>query len=591
MTTDGWITLAITAAALAALARDLAPDLVFMAAAVALTLTGVITPAEAFAGFANAGVLTVGALFVVAAALTETGVMGHVGEWFLGRVATERAGLARLAALVVPLSAVLNNTPIVAMLIPVVIDWCRKREISPSRLLMPLSFLTILGGTCSLIGTSTNLIVQGLAIKAGLRPMGLFEIGYAGVPCALCGVAYLLTVGRRLLPQRKELLEQLGEARREYVAEMLVQPGCRLVGQTVEAAGLRRLPGLFLVEIERAGELIAPVGPDETIRATDRLVFAGIVATIVGLEKIPGLVPAADATYEVSPRLRRGRQLSEAVISPSSPLIGKDIRNADFRAHYGAAVVAVHRNGARLRGKVGDVVLRAGDTLLLQTGPHFNRAHRNNPDFYLVSPVEGSRPLRHDLAWIASTLFLILITLMASGTVPVEVVAFLIAGLMVATRCISASDARQAVQWPVLVAIAAAFGLGTALENSGVAGTVAHLLVTGTSALGPTAALAAIYFGTMVLNELISNNAAAVLAFPFGIEAAEQLGVGPYPFVIAVALAASNAYATPIGYQTHMMVYGPGGYRFTDFLRVGVPLNLICWAVAMVAIPFWWPWH
>ena len=211
MTTDGWITLAITAAALAALTRDLAPDLVFMAAAVALTLTGVVTPAEAFAGFSNVGVLTVGALFVVAAALTETGVMGHVGEWFLGRVATERAGLARLAALVVPLSAVLNNTPIVAMLIPVVIDWCRKREISPSRLLMPLSFLTILGGTCSLIGTSTNLVVQGLAIKTGLRPMGLFEIGYAGVPCAICGVAYLLTVGRRLLPDRKELLEQLGE--------------------------------------------------------------------------------------------------------------------------------------------------------------------------------------------------------------------------------------------------------------------------------------------------------------------------------------------------------------------------------------------
>ena len=378
----GWESLAVTALVLISLAREWAPtDAVLLGGAILLTVLGVITPEQAFAGFANTGVMTVAGLLIVAAALRETGVLDLLGERVFGRVRTELGASIRLASLVVPASAFINNTPKVAMLMPIVIDWCRKNRVSPSKLLMPLSFLSILGGCCTLIGTSTNLVVRGFMTHAHMRPMGFFELGWVGLPCALAGTAYMLTIGRRLLPDRKELMDQLGEARREYLVEMLVKPGCRLIGQTVESAGLRQLPGLFLIEIDREGTLIAPVGPKEAIRTDDRLVFTGVVNTIVDLEKIPGLVPAADERYEIAPKLRRGRLLCEAVVSRSSPLIGQAIRDADFRALYNAAVVAVHRDGARVNNKVGDIVLEAGDTLLLQVGPHFRGRIATNPIF------------------------------------------------------------------------------------------------------------------------------------------------------------------------------------------------------------------
>ena len=354
-------------------------------------------------------------------------------------------------------------------------------------------------------------------------------------------------------------------------------------------AGLRHLPGLFLIEIDRNGTSIGPVGPEETIQANDRLVFTGIVGTIIDLEKIPGLVPAADARYEVSPVKQRGRTLCEAVISPTSPLIGQSVRDADFRALYDAAVVAVHRNGSRLTNKVGDIELYSGDTLLLQVGPDFTRAFRNNPDFYLVSAVEDSRPVRYDRAWTAVIIFVAMITAFVSGKIDIMLAAFLAAGAMVACRCISAGDARRSVDWPVLLAIGASFGMGRALEVSGVAKLFAGQLVMITRPFGPTATMAAIYFGTMVLNELISNNAAAALAFPFCLESARLLGVNERPFIMAVTLAASYAFASPIGYQTHMMVFGPGGYRFTDFVRVGAPLNLLMMIAAVILVPMIWP--
>ena len=593
------VTLAVLAALLYGLVKDRPADLLFVGAVVLLAAFRVISPEEAFSGFANSGMLIVAAMFVVAAGLRETGVMEFVGERFLGRVETEARALFYMAVVLIPSAMVMNNTPKVALLVPVLIAWCRKRRISPSRLLMPLSFLSILGGTCSLIGTSTNLVVQGLLIKEGqrlpgvpgLQPMGFFEIGWVGFPCALLGAAYLLTIGRKLLPDRKELIEQLEDTRREYLVEMLVQPGCRLADRTIGEAGLRSLPGLFLIEIDRDGEVIGPVGPEETIRANDRLVFTGVVSTIVDLEKIPGLVPAADARYEVSPAMQRGRQLCEAVISPSSPLVGQAVRDADFRVLYDAAIVAVHRNGARLTNKVGDIHLHAGDTLLLQVGANFSRAFRNNPDFYLVSDVEDSSPVRYDRARPAAIIFLVMIAAFVSGKVDIMLAAMLAAGAMVVFRCVSAAQARRSVDLPVLIAIAASFGVGKALEQSGVAGLFAGLLVEGTRSWGPHVTLAAIYFGTMVLNELISNNAAAALSFPFCVESARLLGVNPRPFVMGVALAASFAFASPIGYQTHMMVFGPGGYRFADFLRVGIPLNLLMWIAAIILIPMIWPFH
>ncbi len=587
------------------------PDVLLLSGTLTCTVAGILTPEQAFRGFSNEAMLTVAALFVVAAAMRETGALEAIGARMLGKAKTEQAALIRMALWLNPLSAFLNNTPIVAMMLPIVTEWCRKNRVSPSRLLIPLSFFTLLGGMCSLIGTSTNLVVSGLMLQASasapdprtrqaLSGLSMFEIAPLGIACALLGVAYIFTVGRRVLPDRKDLIEQYGESAREYLTDVVVHPGCRLIGQTVEQAGLRQLPGLFLVEISRAEQAICPVGPDQVLQEHDRLTFTGVVSSIVELEKIPGLVPAVGDGYETRAEQRRGRRLTEAVISPRSPLIGKTIRDADFRAVYNAAVVAVHRGGTRLAGRVGDIVLHAGDTLLLQTGAHFARAHRNDPDFILVSSVEDSRPIRYDRSRLALVLLGILISLMMFGgetlhlgpvalVIPdIVVTAFVVALLMIASRCISTADALTSVDWQTLIGIAASFGLGKALEASGAAKLIAEVVVSTAGQWGPVAVLAAVYLVTMVLTEMVSNNAAAALMFPLAVAIAGHLGVSPRPFAISIMFAATLAFATPIGYQTNMMVYGPGGYRFTDFTRIGLPLNVLLWILSTALIPVFW---
>ena len=591
MSIEAWITIGVVIALLIGLMRNsLPPDLLFLGGTAFLSVVGIITPEQAFAGFANAGMLTVAFLFVVVAALRETGVLDYVGHHVLGKVQTERGALVRLSFFVVPMSALLNNTPIVAMFIPVVLDWCRRWRVAPSKLLIPLSFLTILGGTCTVIGTSTNLVVNGLMLDAGMVGLGFWEIGMVGIPYALVGTLFLVLIGRYLLPERKDLMEQLQETRRDYLVAMRIQPGCRLSGQSVERAGLRQLPGLFLIEIEREGQIITPVRPDDLLQTHDRLLFTGIVSSIIELERIPGLVAIDDTEAELSNRTSSERRMVEAVISGSSSLNGKRIRDADFRTVYGAAVVAVHRYGERVKQKIGDIQLRTGDTLLLQTPANFLRAHRHDSsDFYLVSQVDQWRPIRRNRGWLAVGLFLLLMVLMTTGVVPIVISAALTATLMIALGCLSANDARQSIEWQVLITIAASFGVGTALQNSGAATFLAQALVDSTAAWGPIAGLIIIYAFGSIITELITNNAAAVLMFPICVETAKLYSADPRPFVIALALAASASFMTPIGYQTNMMVYGPGGYRFVDFLRIGAPLNIVLGVIAIVLIPIFWP--
>ncbi len=631
-TTHGWIAILVTAAVFLILQirRGAPVDLLFLGAMTLLTLAGVITPSEALAGFANPAVITIGSLLVVAAALSSTGVLDWVGAKLLGNVQGEPKAIRRLSLTLVATSAFLLNTALVAMMVPVVVDWCRRRGVSPSRVLIPVSYLAILGGVCTLIGTSTTLIVNGMlkeqydhhvAIESrvsplaeasletqrfldGIRPMALFEIGRVGLPCAVVGTLVLLVVGRRLLPDRTELIEQLEEQRREYIVEMLVQNECRLIGQSVEMAGLRELPGLYLIEIDRDGDLVTPVGPDDVVRPGDRLVFAGVVSTIVDLEKIPGLVPATDLVYGEHLQNDPRRHLIEAVLSRSSPLIGTTIKAANFRRRYNAAVVAVHRNGERLRSKIGEIALEPGDTILLQTREDFVAQHRNNPDFYLVSGVEGYSARRHGRAWLAGGLGLTLIVwlaltnlevvrasvpLFASGSFP-AVAGICIAVLMVATRCISIPDARASLNLQVLLTIVGALGLGKALEESGAAHTVAQMIV---AEVGqhPMLLLLVIYALAAIFTEMITNNAVATILLPLAIGVAQQASISPRPFVMAIALAASLSFLTPIGYQTNLMVMGPGGYRPGDYVRVGTPVALAVACTAILLIPWAWPFY
>jgi di/tricarboxylate transporter len=603
VTWETYSTLAVLAGIVVGLIR--APhlaDFIFVGAVVLLAAAGVLTPAEAFAGFTNDGMLTIAALFIVAAGVVETGLVVGASQRVLGSTGSARAALRRFLPPVIGLSAVLNNTTVVAMSIPALLDWSRKRRIAASKLLLPLSYAAILGGVCTLIGTSTNLVVHGLLQSAGMPGFGMWELGKAGIPIAAAGALLLIWASPRVLPSRKEFLEQLGESRREYLVEMLVRDECPLVGKTIEQAGLRHLPGLFLIEIERDGHRIAPVEPNEPLQAGDRLVFTGVVSTIVDLQKIPGLVPAADeAAFDPATR----SDLAEAVVSSSSPLIGWGIRDANFRTTYNAAVIAVHRNGVRLTQKIGDIVLRPGDTLLLLTGPGFVRAHRNNPDFYLVSEAGDAAPARHRKAGLAAAIAAAMVLLLtlpdvlaplgASGRVATllaerrVIVAFLAAGAMLATGCVSFAGARRSLDWRVLVMIGAAIGLSRAMDASGAASVLAKLVVSAAQSLGPLGLLAAVYLLSWVLTEIMSNNAAAALMFPIAVAAASQFGVNPRPLVVAVALAASGGFIFPAGYQTHLMVFGPGGYRLMDFVKMGVPMTLLWFIVAMATIPLFWP--
>ncbi len=367
-----------------------------------------------------------------------------------------------------------------------------------------------------------------------------------------------------------------------------------MIGNTVEEAGLRQLPGLFLIEIDRNGEVITPVTPQDTIHAHDRLLFTGVVSTIVDLEKIPGLVPAGDLSYEFHPTRRMRRRLTEVVLSPSSPLIGSTVREGNFRQTYNAAVVAVHRNGERLTTKIGDISLAAGDTLLLQTRSDFVSTHRNNRDFYLVSSVEGATPRLHHKMRLAAGLALLLIVLLclsawlARNPAWTTISAISIVVLMVLTRCLSMNEVRNALDVQLLLTIVAALGLGRALTASGAAQGIAAYLVQ-VCGSHPIWLLIVMYLLAAAFTETITNNAVAAMLLPIAMAVAWEGHYNPRPFIIAITLAASLSFVTPIGYQTNLMVMGPGGYRPVDFLKCGIPLAVVVITTALLLIPNIWP--
>lgn len=577
----------ITACLLALVFSRRPPDMILCGGVVVLLLADVITPKEALAGMSNEGMITVAVLFIVARALSETGVVSWISARILGRPKSVGAAQLRLMSPVALFSSVLNNTPVVAMLVPAVRDWAKRNQLPVSQLMIPLSYAAIIGGTCTLVGSSTNLVLNGMLVEqlpgAGL---GMFELAWIGVPSVLAVIAFTLIFASRLLPNRGGQSERF-EDTRQYIVEMIVEPGSVVIGESIEDAGLRQLPGMFLIEILRGDRVLTAVQPSEILQTHDRLVFAGDVRSVVDLKNIHGLRMAEDQVFKLG-RNSHERCLVEVVISPNFPFLGKNIREMGFRNHYTAAVIAVSRNGQHIKSKLGDIVLEPGDTLLLETHEDFLNRQRYSRDFLLVSAIENSRPVRHEHRLRASVIMLGMVLSVALGVLSMLKAAFLAASLLVLTRCIRASDARRSLDWQVLLVIASAIGLGRAMEKTGAADSLAQLLI-GMAGSSPYAALAAVFIITALFSSVISNLAAAVIVFPIAVASAQQLGVDVMPFVVTLMMAASASFATPIGYQTNLMVYGPGDYRFSDFLKIGTPLTVLVGIVTVLITPQVWP--
>lgn len=576
---EAWLTVAVVGGVFALLATDrFSSEVVVVGGLVVLLVTGVLTPVSAFSGFANPGVASLAALYVVTAGLRETGALDRPAQLLLERAPSAPSARRRLTLVTTGLSAFLNNTPIVALFMPLATTWARRRGRSGRGLLMPLSYAAVLGGTCTMLGTSVHLVVHGLLLQHDMPGMQLFELTPIGLPVALICLPALWLLSRRFLDPTARLPQTDEEVRREYTADLMVTADAPFLGQTVEAAGLRHLSGLFLVQIERGDQVITPVGPDDRLAAGDRLTFAGVLDTLVDLQRRRGLEPPQ--ARHVEP----GWVMHQAVVSRGSRLEGRGIREMGFRTRYHAAVVGVHRHGERIEQRIGDIVLRHGDTLLLLAAPGFSRAFRDAAEFYLISEVADTERPRHRRAPIALLIMAAVVTLAATQVLPLVTAAAAGSLAMVGTGCLSPGQARRSIDMSVLAVVAAALGIARALEETGAAAALASALSAIAADLGPVALIAAVYITGMLLTELVTNTAAAALLFPVALEVAAVAHLDPRPFVLATSIAASISLATPLGYQTNMMVYGPGGYRFADFLRMGVPLQVLAAIVAITAL-------
>ncbi len=617
MTPEAWFAVAVVALVIAVLASDRVNTDVALMGGLTLLLIGdainggILPLAGALRGFAHPAIFMIGSLFVVAAGLTETGGIAMVAQRLLGRPKTIIGAQLRMMFPVSVLSGFMNNTPIVAMYLPVINDWARQLGISSSKLYMPLSFAATLGGKISMIGTASNVLVIGLFVafvstrldaelagtasvwlsKLGVEPFGAREqfwsVGLLGVPTTIGGILLIAALSRWLLPERRPATQNLLDSRR-YQIEMLVQADSPIVNKTIEDAGLRNLPGLYVTQIERGDQLLHAVGPEQQIQANDILAFAGVLESVVDLRKIRGLVPATDQIDKIE-SARQERRMVEAVVAHNSPLVKSSVRQSNFRTRFNAAIIAVHRNGELVESKIGDIVLRAGDTLLLDTHEGFVSTHQNNDEFYLVSNVEGSRPIRHERAGIALSVLVVLVLLLTLTTIPPVVSALSCAGLMILTRCVGGARARSYVNWQILIVIGAALGIGEALIHTGAAHEIAQLLLSMTEGMSARAVLLMVFVVTALFAQVITSYGAAVLMFPIAMSSAQALAVNPEPFAITLMIAAGSTYLTPVAYQTNLMVYGPGGYKFLDYMRLGLPLTVLVATISIIFAPIFFP--
>lgn len=587
MSWQAWFTIITILGAFGVMATDrVGPDKVMVMTLSVLVLGGMLEANKALKGFANEGMMTVALLFIVAAAMRRSGAFSTVTRHVFGTPKSVAVAQLRMMVPVTALSAFVNNTPLVAMMLPEVRDWARARGVAPSRLLILLSYAAILGGVCTLIGTSTNLVVDGLLQQAGFPALHFFEVTKLGVPFAVAGILFCVLMGRILIRDRQSGDMPLADVR-SYTAVFGVTAGGPLVGKRLGDVTAPDSTVLNPIEIERADEIIPAPRSDEVLRAGDRLVLSAPAGDLLSLDRMAGLDPVAD--HEYTRDGVKGRALVELVVSDHCPLVGSVVGQGNFRRHYDAAIVGIARHGERIvRRREGGWVLAAGDTLLIEASDDFLALHRTSADFYLVTSHGLVEPVARWHRGFGFLVFMSMITCAATGLLTMFESALAAALVVILSGMISWRDAQNDVNWSVLVMIATSFGLSAALEDTGAAATLGEAVVR-LGGGGPWMTLALVYLGTVVCTEIVSNNAAAAMMLPIGLASASAVGASYMPFVMVVMIGGSAGFASPIGYQTHLMVYGPGGYRFTDFARIGVPLGVVLAAVVIGLAPLIWP--
>ena len=568
----------------------IAPEILAMSAVALLLLLGILKTRDVLAVFSNTAPFTVGCLFILSAALERTGVIDAMGQ-AMARVPWRSPWQALMVMMIgcLAVSAFINNTPIVVIMTPVIIMLSHALHSNASRFLIPLSYATILGGTCSLIGTSTNIIVDGVAQAKGLAAFSMFEISAAGIIYGVIGVVYMGLIGWRLLPDRQTLSGALIDlAGRKFLTEVVVPQGSPMIGRTLIEAGLSDKRGHKVIDVIRDDGSLDPEHGEPTLAAGDRIVLRMNIAEFMGLRDAGDLVVEKDGANAFQPIASRDVRMMEGIVGPQSSFAGQGVVDLNLRRLYDTYILAIHRQNENLHGNFDQVRLQFGDTLLLEGPPAGLKRLFERGDLINLTEVTV-RPFRRHKAWLAVIAVLVVIILSAFDALPIAATAFIAATAVVALGCLDADEAYRAIHWPILMLIFGMLALGSAMESTGAGALIVTAAVGIIGGLGPVAVLSIVYALTSFLTEFMSNNATAILITPIAIGLAHELGVDPRPFVVAVMFAASASFATPIGYQTNTFVYGAGGYRFMDFVKVGVPLNLILWAVATLILPIFWP--
>ncbi|WP_271399142.1 SLC13 family permease [Salinicoccus roseus] len=565
-------------------------DLIVFFFLVVFLLTGIISTEQALSGFSNEGMLTVLLLFIVAGAIQKHGIIENYIDRLLSDHRGTKRSMIKLLAPISLFSGFLNNTPIVVTLTPILKNWCQQNGIAPSKFLIPLSYVTILGGTITLIGTSTNLVVHGLLIQSGREGFGFFQLSVVGLPIAAAGLIYIFTLGYRLLPDTLGAKEQIREEVKEFLAEAVIEKEYEHVGGRIVEAVNNSLKGIYIIEMIRNDTRIFPVTPNTVIEEGDHLLFSGTLNTIASVQKQKGITLKTGTDQTLDSLKDDKYELIEAVISHESGLVGKSVKSARFRSKYNAGVIAVHRNNERIKGRVGEIMLKPGDTILLLAGNDFMETHMHSIDFYVVTSLSPPEPLHQSSAkgWAGLALMLVMIASVTLGFLSMFEAMLIAVILLMLFKFIDADEMLSYIQFNVILLIASAFGVGAAMMESGLAQFLAENMLTFARPLGVLGIIAILYIMTNIFTELITNTGAAVLMFPIAMEMATQMDMDYMGLTVTIAIAASASFITPIGYQTNLIVYGPGGYKFTDYIKVGVPLSLMTMVISTLIIYTVW---